>query len=218
MLLEATWLVPLLISLLLMAVLLQAKLLQFGWSAQHLLGRVREESLCWIQPDDGLYWDVENLFRKGGGSRTKASGGDPQATWERFNDLGLRFGVLGTVETDLRYGPLELSCQCRFRDTSVLPTYQLRTARLIEEQILPELRKMIERGDESPINQSEVYVVDDSDKEHDYLKVYHLHKDCQYVRKKSYQTMTTQEAMDAGFRPCLICLKKEIAKSYESLL
>lgn len=205
---------PLIITLLLTLLLAEVKLLDFGWSAQNMLGLIREESMCWIQPDDGLYWDVENLFQKGGGAQDQ----DSAIAGERFNDMGVRFGTMGTVVEELNFGPLKLECRCQFKDTSILPTYQLRTAKLIEDEILPELEKLIDRGTESPINKSEVYVVDASEKEHDYLKVYHLHKDCQYVRSKSCQTMSTQEAMDAGFRPCVICLKKEIAKSYESLL
>jgi hypothetical protein len=198
---------------LLMLILTEAKLLAFGWSAQNLLGTIREESMCWIQPDDGLYWDVENLFMKGGGAQEQGAA----ISGERFNE-GVRFGAMGTIEEELIFGLLEIECRCQFKDTCILPTYQLRTAKLIEDEILPELEKLLDRRTESPINKSEVYVVDASEKEHDYLKVYHLHKSCQYVQGKSYQTMSTREAMDAGFRPCVICLKKEIAKSYKSLL
>lgn len=217
-LLEAVWLIPFIICLLMGVVLLEVQLLDFCWSTQQMLRLIREESLAWIGPQEGLYWDASDLLLEGGGTEVVPMDGFTNVSKERFNEMGVRFGLEGTVTKDFSYGPLKLTYQCRLRDTSVLPTYQLRTAKLIEDEILPELMKMIERNEESPINKKEVYVVDTSTKEHDYLKVYHLQKDCQYVRKKSFQTMSTQQAMDAGYRPCLICLKKEIAKSYKDLL
>lgn len=197
--------------------MLEVQLLDFGWSTQQMLRLIREESLTWISPEEGLYWDAKDFFLEGGGAAIPLDG-VAGVSRERFSEMGLRFGWEGTVRKDFSYGPLKLTCQCQLKDTSPLPTYQLRTAKLIEDEILPELKKMVEKNEESPINKSEVYVVDTSSKEHDYLKVYHLHKDCQYVRQKSYETMSTQDAMDAGYRPCLICLKKEIAKSYKDLL
>jgi len=212
---EATWLVPLVLSVSLFLGLFLMQLFDFTLMAHRMLSSVRAETFDWIQPEDGLYWDAISGFYKGG--EYDASMGDVRLSREKWNDFGWAFGVKAQVKRSWQVGEDTWSLIYRIKNASVLPAYALRQAKLMEDEILPLLEDLLP-SQNSDLFPQEVYIVDDSDKEHDYLKVYHLSKDCQYVRNKSYETTSRAIATAKGYRPCMICTKKEIAQKQESLL
>lgn len=204
---------PLLLACLLAVLAAQVAFLVFCVDASDAMLAVRAQSLCWIEADDGLYWDVRRLMR--GGETDEQEG---RTERRDFLGRGGSFGREAHVRRTLCAGRARIRFGYRVRDRALLPTWGLRSARFAREELLPELSRLLD-GSEDPDDQDkQVYVVDDSAKEHDYLKVYHLRKDCQYVRGKDARAMTRDDAMARGFRPCVICLKKEIAKAGDGLL
>lgn len=204
---------PLVLGCLLAVLAAQVALLVFCVDASDAVLAVRADSLAWIRSEDGLYWDVRRLME--GGETIERTG--RTESWD-FNEFGLSFGRKAHVRRTLCAGRARFAFGYRVRDRALLPTWGLRGARFAAEELLPELSRLLDRSEDPDGRDGLVYVVDDSDKEHDYLKVYHLRKDCQYVRAKEFRTMTCDDAMARGFRPCVICLKKEIAKAGDGLL
>lgn len=66
-----------------------------------------------------------------------------------------------------------------------------------------------EKDDEGKEGNSDVYVVDGSDKGTDYKKVYHLYGDCFYMRNGYESKQKKENVRGEGFRCCRVCLGRK---------
>jgi len=223
--LEAALLYPLVLSVCLMVLLMLVQLYGFAQGTDRMLGALRQESLDWVRDGDGLYWDARDFLGQEG---TEAA---VRRLEERMTPLQEPYGLMsragseqpllseprlwGEVErTFFRVGPTEAGLRIRILSARFLPAMILRQITFLENDLLPALAGLTGDAEEAsgPESPSAVYIVDDSAKAHDYLKVYHLHSECQYVRNKQPQVLSRQEAVSGGFRACLVCLKKDLSR------
>lgn len=80
----------------------------------------------------------------------------------------------------------------------------------LTEEMFEDAFNFFENSESSESRNSEVFVVDDSDKETDYKQVYHLYEDCSYVERGEGGVKSTQgEMRDLGFRVCRQCLARK---------
>lgn len=202
---EAAILLPVILTGLLLIFFVIFQLLFFSLDAADLVDMARLEAAQWVG-DRGLYWDV---LPPGGLRASPREGSSLQAS----QLPGLLFSYKGGVFRDISYGNFDLALTYETKIRACLPCYYLRTGHLVEEELLPFLKKLKGAPDNVlPELRGQAYIVDASDKAQDYKQVYHLSPDCQYVRNKNPQVMSVAKAQAAGFRPCVVCLKKQIAK------
>lgn len=220
--LEAALVGPLLLVLLLAGFLVAARAFVFDWGLAATLGAVRQEVLAWNDRGDGLYWDL--AIGRGDRSKEEAKEARIRAVARQRSPLspdpeisvGLHPFGGGTVRIRL-VAPLfsvrdaRVCLAAGFCGTPFLPAHALRQRRLVEEHLWPEILKQAgSGGDSDGLLPERVCIVDDTPEEHAYLQVYHLDRECQYVRGRACQSYTADEAIRRGFRPCLVCLRREI--------
>ena len=80
----------------------------------------------------------------------------------------------------------------------------MRAADLTEEILNDAFQAFEEKGDDE-----KVYIVDDKGKETDYKKVYHLYRDCFYMRNGYKREGRKEEVRGEGFRCCRSCLGRK---------
>lgn len=205
-LIEACLLLPGILLVVMLVFFLQMHLVYFAVDATNLVAQARQESFNWIKADDGLYWDVDPQKWVKGEDRRDKTYLDP------YQVPGIAFGYEGGVSRQLSYLTYNLVFSYKTRVAACMPTYSLRTGHLVDQELLPFLKKLLASDSDHLKNLTgNAYIVNDSIKSHDYLKVYHVSKDCQYARNKRCKVMPVGQAVDQGYRPCVVCLKKEIA-------
>lgn len=215
--LEAALVGPLLLVLLLAGFLLAARVFVFDWGLAATLGAVRGETLAWNDGTGGLYWDRDPGAGDGRAERIRAAVREqgpglpgPEVSFGPHPWGDGRVRAQYSVPL-LAAGDLRVELAAGFSGTPFLPAHALRMRRLVEEHLWPAILEQAAGGRDADGPRPEpVFIVDDTAEEHLYLQVYHTDRVCQYVRGRSVEVCPADEAIRRGFRPCLVCLRREI--------
>ena len=228
--LEGVLVLPLMLIILVMAVQGLTGLHRFVLGSLDMTAALRQTSLNWVTPDSGLYWDAADIVA-GSPDALRRIDTLQEATRSHTRDrvLDIQYQldhppvgdvlVQGTASREIvRWGAQGAGLSLTQTSRRFLPAMNLRQLAFFNDEILPSLENSLgelfpgtpESGDSDAQNR-QVFIVDDSEKAHDYLKVFHTHSDCRYVRNKQPLVTTREDAIASGFRPCLVCLRTQIA-------
>ena len=228
--LEGVLVLPFLLIILVMAVQGLTGLHRFVLGSLDMTAALRQTSLNWVTRESGLYWDAAGIVA-GSPDALGRIEALQQATLSHTRDrvLDIQYHldhppagdvlVQGTASRDMvRAGSLGARLSLTQTSRRFLPAMNLRQLAFFNDEILPALGDSLgewvpgdPESDDSGARNGQVFIVDDSEKAHDYLKVFHTHSDCRYVRNKQPLVTTREDAIASGFRPCLVCLRTQIA-------
>lgn len=166
---------------------------------------LRESGYSWYK-DKSLYEDVLEDFSDSQVAKEKT-----EKAKALFSSL-VKPGFTGGEEADFVFSNKILNRSIIGRVSGIegsYPVYRgavfIRNSKYIGEL----LDRAFGQIKENLRDEEEVYVVDGSCDEYEYDRVYHLFRDCSYLKKGYESKSTLKEGRSRGFRVCRICLARK---------